>query len=165
MSSHSSINPPPHVFFRDTVQSVGLIPKHLPFSGSNNAIVYFRHALSLDEHRVKFIPFFCTGGKPKPKATDTKTSDAEEAASRAHRHKLDKRDRSGASLEYETHVNNLTGPASDVEEVFFSGAHCGTLRLFVTQSIHYLTSPFKTLAVGPSKTAHVTVSLAFPFGG
>ncbi|KAF9786823.1 hypothetical protein BJ322DRAFT_1052259 [Thelephora terrestris] len=107
----------------DTVQSVGLIPKHLPFSGSNNAIVHFRHALSLDEHRVKFIPFFCTGGKPKPNATNTVTSDADEAARRVHRHGLNGREGSGA-LEYETHVNNLTGPESDVEEVFFSGAHC-----------------------------------------
>ncbi|KAG2062469.1 hypothetical protein BDR04DRAFT_1235717 [Suillus decipiens] len=36
----------------DTVSSVGIIPKRLPFTASNNNIRYFRHALSLDEHRV-----------------------------------------------------------------------------------------------------------------
>ncbi|KAF7797946.1 hypothetical protein EIP86_009153 [Pleurotus ostreatoroseus] len=38
----------------DTVNSVGLIPKRLPFVSSNTAIRYFRHAVSLDEHRAKF---------------------------------------------------------------------------------------------------------------
>lgn len=38
----------------DTVCSVGLIPRTLPFTTSNTAVKYFRHALSLDEHRAKF---------------------------------------------------------------------------------------------------------------
>ncbi|KAH8118157.1 hypothetical protein DFH11DRAFT_1687160 [Phellopilus nigrolimitatus] len=40
----------------DTVASVGLLPRTLPFTKSNTAIKVFRHALSLDEHRVKFKP-------------------------------------------------------------------------------------------------------------
>lgn len=40
--------------YRDTVCSVGLIPRRLPFVASNTAIRYFRHALSLDERRAKF---------------------------------------------------------------------------------------------------------------
>lgn len=43
------IHPP-----RDTVCSVGLIPRRLPFVSSNTAIRYFRHAVSLDERRAKF---------------------------------------------------------------------------------------------------------------
>ncbi len=39
---------------RDTVDSVGLVPKRLPFTASNTIIRTFRHALSLDEHRAKF---------------------------------------------------------------------------------------------------------------
>ena len=39
---------------RDTVCSVGIIPRRLPFVGSNTAIRTFRHALSLDERRAKF---------------------------------------------------------------------------------------------------------------
>ncbi|KAI0083381.1 hypothetical protein BDY19DRAFT_900387 [Irpex rosettiformis] len=38
----------------DTVNSVGLIPKRLPFVSSNTAIRFFRHAVSLDERRAKF---------------------------------------------------------------------------------------------------------------
>ena len=37
---------------RDTVDSVGLIPRRLPFTQVDNNIRYFRHALSLDEHRA-----------------------------------------------------------------------------------------------------------------
>ncbi|PIL31232.1 hypothetical protein GSI_05930 [Ganoderma sinense ZZ0214-1] len=39
---------------RDTVCSVGLIHRQLPFTVSNTAIRVFRHALSLDERRAKF---------------------------------------------------------------------------------------------------------------
>ncbi|KAF9645435.1 hypothetical protein BDM02DRAFT_3101283 [Thelephora ganbajun] len=108
----------------DTVQSVGLIPKHLPFSGSNNAILYFRHALALDERRVKFFPSFCTGGKPKQERTDTQVSEHSKATSDSSHHKIERRQRSGKSYEYELHVNAMTGPETNVEEVFFAGAHC-----------------------------------------
>lgn len=40
--------------YRDTVCSVGLIPRRLPFVSSNTAIRFFRHAVSLDERRSKF---------------------------------------------------------------------------------------------------------------
>ncbi|KAJ3924987.1 MAG: hypothetical protein NXY57DRAFT_1033063 [Lentinula lateritia] len=40
----------------DTVGSVGVIPKRLPFTSSNISVRCFRHALSLDEHRARFIP-------------------------------------------------------------------------------------------------------------
>ena len=52
------------VFYsRDTVSSVGFIPKRLPFTGWNNnkIIKNFRHAISLDERRAKFKPKFCKG--------------------------------------------------------------------------------------------------------
>lgn len=38
----------------DTVDSVGLIPKRLPFTTSNTLVKTFRHAVSLDERRAKF---------------------------------------------------------------------------------------------------------------
>lgn len=38
----------------DTVSSVGLIPRTLPFTASNTSIKTFRHAISLDERRAKF---------------------------------------------------------------------------------------------------------------
>lgn len=43
--------------FRDTVASVGLVPlRGLPFTKHNRAIKCFRHALALDERRVRFMP-------------------------------------------------------------------------------------------------------------
>ena len=44
--------------FRDTVNSVGIIPRTLPFTKTNDNIRYFRHALSLDERRVYVVLFF-----------------------------------------------------------------------------------------------------------
>ena len=148
---------------RDTVQSVGLIPKHLPFSGSNNAILHFRHALALDEHRVKFVPFFCTGGKPKEQATETTVSDPR--ISEDSHHKIERRQRSGASHEYEAHVNSMTGPDTDVEEVFFAGAHCGTRigSCMETLCLRFLLN--KMLAVVLYKTVNVTAWHAFPSDG
>lgn len=50
---------------RDTVQSVGVLPKRrLPFTASSNHIRYFRHAISLDERRVRFQPNFWLPGFP-----------------------------------------------------------------------------------------------------
>ncbi|KAG9018129.1 hypothetical protein FRB90_012150 [Tulasnella sp. 427] len=40
----------------DTVSSVGIKGRHLPFTSSNTIIRSFRHALSLDERRAKFQP-------------------------------------------------------------------------------------------------------------
>jgi hypothetical protein len=98
------------------VQSVGVFPKHFPFSGSNNAIEVFRHALALDERRVKFFPSFCTsGGKRK----DQQTNPADLKAS----------------------SNAIVEPETDVEEVFFAGAHCGAFW-FSLQSAFYLPVPF-----------------------
>jgi uncharacterized protein (DUF2235 family) len=42
------------LFHRDTVNSVGLIPRRLPFTTSNKVVKTFRHAVSLDERRAKF---------------------------------------------------------------------------------------------------------------
>ncbi|TFK64441.1 hypothetical protein BDN72DRAFT_901547 [Pluteus cervinus] len=40
----------------DTVSSIDLIPRTLPFSTSNDGVVTFRHALALDERRARFRP-------------------------------------------------------------------------------------------------------------
>ncbi|CEL62131.1 putative protein YEL023C OS=Saccharomyces cerevisiae (strain ATCC 204508 / S288c) GN=YEL023C PE=4 SV=1 [Rhizoctonia solani AG-1 IB] len=40
----------------DTVNSVGLTPRELPFANSNYLIRVFRHALALDERRTKYEP-------------------------------------------------------------------------------------------------------------
>ena len=113
---------------RDTVHSVGLIEKHLPFTGTNNAISYFRHALSLDERRVKFRPFFCTVKKAKNDDKDTKASEYDEDSGmddlrtvQGHRGSRDVED-------FEESVNSHGGTPTDVKEVFFAGCHCGMFR-------------------------------------
>lgn len=60
LSSRSQYNK-----YRDTVSSVGLIrDKTLPLvTGLCNHICLFRHALALDERRVKFQPEFANGGQ------------------------------------------------------------------------------------------------------
>jgi uncharacterized protein (DUF2235 family) len=75
MVCHSTSRSATHLIFpcRDTVESVGVDSKSLPFSRSNNTIKVFRHALSLDERRVMFTPSFCTGGKPKDQRTEQET--------------------------------------------------------------------------------------------
>ena len=40
---------------RDTVCSVGLIPRQLPFTASNTTVRFFRHAVALDERRAAFL--------------------------------------------------------------------------------------------------------------
>ncbi|KAG2066291.1 hypothetical protein BDR04DRAFT_1106848 [Suillus decipiens] len=61
----------------DTVQSTGvLFSRNLPFAESNTLIKTFRHALSLDEHRVKFLPELYN--RPK---TDTPDSEFFEVSS------------------------------------------------------------------------------------
>ena len=133
------------------MQSVGLIPKHLPFSGSNSAIVHFRHALSLDEHRVKFVPFFWTGEKPNQDATGTMASGHNDPARDHRRVERRGRERSGSSFVYETRVNSTAGQDTDVEEVFFAGAHCGTLLRSLTQKICYLQCSLQDVGGGSVK--------------
>ena len=36
------------------MDSVGIFPRHVPFTKKNTCVKTFRHAISLDEHRVKF---------------------------------------------------------------------------------------------------------------
>lgn len=38
------------------MNSVGLLPRRLPFTTSNSVVKTFRHALALDERRAKFKP-------------------------------------------------------------------------------------------------------------
>ena len=99
-----------HTSRRDTVCSVGLIPAQLPFTSSNYAIKTFRQALSLDEHRAKFLP------------NTWNTPTAREAAL-GFQPQATKRDSSLSKddWEYEPPEEDQT----DVLEVWFSGCHGG----------------------------------------
>ncbi|KZT19462.1 hypothetical protein NEOLEDRAFT_1077768 [Neolentinus lepideus HHB14362 ss-1] len=96
----------------DTVASVGLVDRDLPFVGTNNAIRYFRHALSLDEHRAKFMPSYYHRSPYTEK-------------------QIDKRSQLSLYLpeeniieQYEDAVNGSSSDKTDAREVWFAGAHC-----------------------------------------
>ena len=64
--------------FRDTVESVGASETRLPFCVSNDAIEYFRHAISLDECRVMFSPTYYHGVSQHGKAGPADDTDVKE---------------------------------------------------------------------------------------
>lgn len=117
---------------RDTVASVGLVSKELPFVANNSAIRVFRHAISLDEHRVKFIPSFykhtpnegprgeeIDGTEPVVQASldkvQTKKNGKKPKRLRAHR---------SESQMWEDSINASYGEKTNALEVWFAGCHC-----------------------------------------
>jgi len=95
----------------DTVASVGIIPQHLPFVTKNNGIKYLRHALALDERRIKFLPSYCVDPKHEMK--------------RKSRQMVSDGQNNGATAQklYEDMVNEAAGQLTDVQEVWFAGVH------------------------------------------
>lgn len=98
----------------DTVNSVGLIAgKRLPFTSSNYAVRTFRHALSLDERRVKFKAN--VWNRPEPDEVDLGTG--------APKGNEDE-DMQVWKLEQKSHPKVKGARETDVEEVWFAGCHC-----------------------------------------
>ncbi|KAG8953853.1 hypothetical protein FRC04_001483 [Tulasnella sp. 424] len=93
----------------DTVSAVGVVwPRHLPFSSANTTIKTFRHALSLDERRVRFQPNLWhreAGGEAAAKR------DPEHASLGRHFHPV-------AAV-----VDEVRELKTDVQEVWFAGCH------------------------------------------
>ena len=142
------------VMRRDTVNSVGLIPHHLPFTTSNSAIKTFRHAVSLDEHRAKFKANLYNLPTKKESELGTKTGEMPKATSAVgtatvesdapngkHGKGKQKQAKTVASRdgrktyrmfeaefdEEDVEVKHET----DVLEVWFSGCHCGACPSFI----------------------------------
>jgi uncharacterized protein (DUF2235 family) len=127
---------------RDTVCSVGFIPRYLPFVTSNSSIQYFRHALALDEHRAKFMPNYhrswendeditpadlevqAQGLKnvsPSPEEGAISPSTPSAPEKKGHpRHR-----QSTIQEMFEERINKSTGRKTDSLEVWFAGAHTG----------------------------------------
>ena len=109
---------------RDTVNSVGIIPRHLPFTSSNASIRIFRHALSLDEHRAKFRPNFYhwsagtegtkTEEMPKADVKNGKSGEKQSDQARANEDDID--------------GNETRKIGTDVLEVWFAGCHTGAFH-------------------------------------
>jgi uncharacterized protein (DUF2235 family) len=90
---------------RDTVGSVGIAPRTLPFTAFNPSIRYFRHAISLDEHRAKFKANYY-----HPQHPDDKEGVKPGETPRSNQH-------------------NDGRTETDVLEVWFAGCHCGNFLL------------------------------------
>jgi uncharacterized protein (DUF2235 family) len=113
----------------DTVASVGIIPRRLPFTASNSHIKYFRHAISLDERRARFKPNLWNRPtkedhkKGVPKGTmprhGTVINPQEGTAKSAHSSKSQK----SRLRDLERQFSDSDKP-TDTEEVWFAGAHC-----------------------------------------
>ena len=61
-------------YIRDTVSSIGIVrgKTMLPMTVDGMThVCYFRHALALDERRVKFLPEYAYGGSAKPRGNTT----------------------------------------------------------------------------------------------
>ncbi|RDX42628.1 hypothetical protein OH76DRAFT_1410973 [Lentinus brumalis] len=67
----------------ETVSSVGVIMgRTLPFVTGNTTIKTFRHALALDEHRVKFLPNLYHRDTPEQSAAETPAVQADDLGTR-----------------------------------------------------------------------------------
>jgi len=112
---------------RDTVCSVGIMPRTLPFTASNTAIRYFRHAISLDERRAKFKANYYHLTPPEDqkgtKLGEMPRSNHRHPHFRRHHHDHHNKDKSLGEEEYERDHGHFE---TDALEVWFAGSHCGT---------------------------------------
>ncbi|KAJ4479368.1 hypothetical protein J3R30DRAFT_3883877, partial [Lentinula aciculospora] len=135
----------------DTVDSVGLIPKRLPFTTSNTIVRTFRHAISLDERRAKFKPNLWnlphsrtehSQDLPPSRPTYSGFSYRSSAKSRARQLSRSPKKRLSPlppSIEWESSEDNKLSDfeerfslhsesdnptPTDVQEVWFAGCHC-----------------------------------------
>ncbi|KAJ7482979.1 hypothetical protein B0H11DRAFT_2021670 [Mycena galericulata] len=101
----------------DTVNSVGLIPRRLPFTTSNTIVRTFRHALSLDERRAKFKPNLWN----RPNSREQMLSITDQKIHDKTRPHLSKK--MSQHLMERKYSRDRTQP-TDIDEVWFSGCHC-----------------------------------------
>ncbi|KAH0586678.1 hypothetical protein H2248_007895 [Termitomyces sp. 'cryptogamus'] len=99
----------------DTVNSVGLIPRRLPFTTSNTIVRTFRHAISLDERRAKFKANLWNRPNDKEAKMGIKGQTPDVSEHQQHDHSPIKK-----TFQYADHPERAT----DVEEVWFAGCHC-----------------------------------------
>lgn len=102
-----------------------MIPKRLPFTTSNTHVKYFRHAVALDEHRVRFKPNFWN----RPTADEVKLGVQRGHMPRPKPH----REKTMSDLEQQYTDGGVH--FTNIEEVWFAGCHCGSKALNFTRQI------------------------------
>ena len=114
-----------------------LWPKYLPLTSASEGTKYFRHAIALDEHRLKFLPQFYVDNVPS-KSKEKSKSEAPSAESEKTKSKapdeggIEEVDREKRrKTAYKDHGSDTRRP-QPVMEVWFSGVHCGQSCLLVS---------------------------------
>ena len=139
---------------RDTVGSVGVIPHpSLPFVQSNDAIRVFRHALALDERRVRFKPALYRythtkdalgihpGDMPRNDTTWAVADPEELQPLLFQNYREQHRSREASEEQFcKGHAHK-----TDSKEVWFAGCHCGTSSL-LCQCLAPVSTLTRTLA-------------------
>jgi uncharacterized protein (DUF2235 family) len=128
---------------RDTVDSVGLIPRTLPFTTSNTILRTFRHAVSLDERRAKFKANLwnrptareaALGTAPAhlPPNCQTPRSSIGSMKKEPDGHQpsssfswLDEDEVELAKYQNRYSAQDPSTNPTDIDEVWFAGCHCG----------------------------------------
>lgn len=120
---------------------MGLVAKRLPFVSSNNAIRYFRHAVSLDERRAKFKANLFNrpteeesklgvqrGEMPKS-GVSTKAGMSEVLHDWVDKAKNGAQREEQKQMKHEQEFSESEADAceTDILEVWFAGCHCGML--------------------------------------
>ncbi|KAF8516231.1 hypothetical protein JB92DRAFT_3114279 [Gautieria morchelliformis] len=107
----------------DTVNSVGVIPRRLPFTASNSSIRTFRHAISLDEHRAKFKANVYNQLTAKEAKLGTKKGEMPKARLDGEKHTQHHGHNKLRTHEREFDAREETILETDVLEVWFAGCH------------------------------------------
>jgi len=96
----------------DTVSSVGMLGKKLPFAATNYGIRIFRHAMALDEHRARFKVAHWTRTQEEDCDCDTSSTPSWMKKGKKIR-------------KVHGHVwKEIEDVETDVKEVWFAGCHC-----------------------------------------
>ncbi|KIY71582.1 hypothetical protein CYLTODRAFT_487175 [Cylindrobasidium torrendii FP15055 ss-10] len=121
----------------DTVDSVGIIPRRLPFTTSNTLVRTFRHAVALDERRAKFKANLWNMpteeeqqlGTPRASPSNSRKSSRQFNSIRSRKApfpldiKLDPEEEEFLN-KMEARFSEEAPKPTDVREVWFSGCHC-----------------------------------------
>lgn len=109
----------------DTVNSVGLIPRRLPFTTSNTIVRTFRHALALDERRAKFKANLWNRPNIKESTLGVDGQKPDVSDVGAMPSQPNKKSMSSNSLKaLEARYSAMAERPTDIEEVWFVGCHC-----------------------------------------
>jgi hypothetical protein len=108
----------------DTVSSVGIIPRYLPFVKSNTHVRYFRHALSLDERRVRFKPSLWMHPSLKEQALGLQKGDMPRSEPKYPEHRKSQHELKRQHVREVKRRYAAMDEPTDVEEVWFAGCHC-----------------------------------------